>query len=258
MAWIQIHFRSASTKMPVELQALIPQYSPGGGRGAVSHNGPYPTLYLLHGLGGSGTEWLRNTSLERYLHQRPMAVILPDANNSFWANMQTGQDYFNFITEELPAACEAWFPLSKKREDRFIGGISMGGFGALNAALNRPDIFSKAACLSSVTDLAPFYERDLTVKLDWVFGPRDEWRKSVNNPYVAAEKLASSSAPKPDFFMSCGRQDGLFEGGAALRDHLTKCNIPVVWHEIDGVHNWAYGDAAIQSALDWIGVEKEG
>ena len=258
MAWIQANCKSAELHMPIDFQVLLPQYTPGGGRGAIGNPGPYKTLYLLHGHGGSGVEWLRQTSIERYMAKRPMGIVLPDGHNSFWANMTTGFNYHTFITEELPYMCEKWFPLSSKREDRYVAGISMGGYGALNAALNRPDVFSKVAAVSPVTDLSGLFDRDgQTVKADWIFGSREKYLSGSDNLYNAAQALAQSGKARPEILLTCGSGDGLYEPTKKFRAHLDSLGIYSDFFDTEGVHNWEYGDMIIPRVIDWLGVEKE-
>ena len=100
-----------------------------------------PVLYLLHGLSDDHTAWSRRTSVERYAESAGIAVVMPEVQRSFYTDMVYGLRYFTYIAEELPALCRRLFPLSERREDTFIAGNSMGGYGALKAALRFPERF---------------------------------------------------------------------------------------------------------------------
>lgn len=99
----------------------------------------YPVLYLLHGLSDDHTIWHRRTSIERYVSALGLAVVMPNVGKSFYTDMANGGNYFTFITEELPTLVQSYFPVSAKREDNFIAGLSMGGYGAFKVALSCPE-----------------------------------------------------------------------------------------------------------------------
>lgn len=81
-----------------------------------------------------------------------IAVIMPAGENHFYLNQPgAGFDYQNFIGSELVELTREMFPLSKHREDTYIGGLSMGGFGALNNGLKNPETFGGIIALSSAS-----------------------------------------------------------------------------------------------------------
>src|SRR5678815_1741952 len=125
MALLDVHCFSESLAQSVSFYVLLPD-------GSVRR--PYPTLYLLHGLSDDHTIWLRRTSIERYSAARNLAVVMPAGARSFYQDMASGPRYWTFLSEELPALCRQWFPLSDDREDNFAAGLSMGGYGALRLA----------------------------------------------------------------------------------------------------------------------------
>ncbi|MDR2052635.1 MAG: hypothetical protein LBP80_04400 [Treponema sp.] len=101
----------------------------------------FQTLYLLHGAFGDCTDWIRQTCIERYAWRRRLAVVMPSTYNSFYQNMYRGSEYLRYCSEELPDLVRSVFPLSPKREDTFAADLSMGGYGALRIAFERPDVF---------------------------------------------------------------------------------------------------------------------
>jgi S-formylglutathione hydrolase FrmB len=119
----------------------------------VRSEGKYPVLYLLHGLSDDYTIWQRRTSIERYVADMEIAVVMPDADTSFYSDMVHGRKYWTFLSEELPEIVHDFFPnISEKREDTFVAGLSMGGYGAYKLALGT-DRFAAAASLSGAVDL---------------------------------------------------------------------------------------------------------
>src|SRR5919205_996148 len=114
----------------------------------------YRTLFLLHGHSDDHTAWQRWTSIERYVEGLNLAVVMPAVHLSFYNDMVHGPAYWQFISEEVPALMHDIFPLSSKREDNFVAGLSMGGYGAFKMALTHPERFAAAASLSGALDIA--------------------------------------------------------------------------------------------------------
>ena len=107
---------------------------------------PKGILYLLHGGSGNGMDWIRYTSIERYSWPYELAVIMPDTDGSgFYTDMKHGYPYFEYLTEELPAAMEGLLPILQGVDKRYVAGLSMGGYGAFKWAFNKPDFFTAAA-----------------------------------------------------------------------------------------------------------------
>ena len=103
---------------------------------APTREGPWPTLYLLHGYTGNQVDWLYRSDIEKWAMQHGYAVIMPSGGNSFYLdNETTGERYGVFIGEELVEVTRKMFPLSHKREDTVIAGLSMGGYGAIRNGL---------------------------------------------------------------------------------------------------------------------------
>lgn len=110
-------------------------------------------LWLLHGLGDNGSGWIRKTNLEVLTKYTNLAVITPEMNRSFYMNMANGLPYWDYLTKEVIPEMRKLLPLSTKSSDNFVGGVSMGGFGALKLAFTHPDWFSAVIPMSPVVDL---------------------------------------------------------------------------------------------------------
>ena len=117
-------------------------------------DGDPPVLYLLHGLSDDDTIWLRRTSIERYVAPLGLAVVMPQVHRSFYTDEAYGGRYWTFLSEELPALVGSLFRVSSRREDTFVAGLSMGGYGALKWALRQPERFAAAASLSGAVHVA--------------------------------------------------------------------------------------------------------
>jgi S-formylglutathione hydrolase FrmB len=212
----------------------------------------YRVLYLLHGCSDDHTIWGRRTSIERYVAGQELVVIMPSVQRSFYTDMVHGGRYWTFISEELPRIAEAMFPISTRREDTFVAGLSMGGFGTLKLVLNCPERYAGGAALSSVVDLN-WHREALSSEWEHVFGSMELVRDSANDLYAAAAKLAASDAPRPKIFQCCGTGDRFCQDNARFQDHLRALKLESVYREYPGEHNWAFWDAHIVEGLESIG-----
>ena len=136
-------------------QVILPE--PGCGR--VDDTGKYPVLWLLHGASDDHTNWMRYTSIERYVNNAGIAAVFPSVDNSFYTNVDGGR-YFDFVTEELPEICTGMFPISKEPKSNFIAGMSMGGYGTMKIGFTHPERYAAMGIFSSASfiDLMPKME----------------------------------------------------------------------------------------------------
>lgn len=131
MAHLRCEFFSESMGLSTSMTVILPQQTTGqiGMTGQVGDDPP-PVLYLLHGLSDDDTIWLRRTSIERYVADRGLAVVMPAVHRSFYTDEVYGGKFWTFVSEELPALVSEFFRVSDRREDTFVAGLSMGGYGA--------------------------------------------------------------------------------------------------------------------------------
>ena len=256
---LTIHSRALVTEMDVTVvlpDSMEKWASPDG-----DLSGRCPTLYLLHGMSDDQSIWLRRTSIERYADLHGIAVVMPTTHLGFYTDMAMGEAYWQFISQELPAICRSLFPqMSKKRQDTFVAGLSMGGYGALKCGLRAPETFSCAAGLSSVCDVVAITgNANLGSQSYWadVFGPADQIAGSFNDLFAAAEDMAKGDGPKTQFFMWCGTEDFLYQQNVRFRDHLRALGLPLTYEECPGDHQWKYWDQKIQTILNWLPLRKE-
>ena len=210
-----------------------------------------PTLYLLHGYSDDSTKWLRMTSIERYATNYRLAVVMPSALHSCYTNMATGDnDYADYISRELPAMMENYFPLSKKRENRFVAGLSMGGYGTLRTALANPDKYAAAAAFSALID--PLESRG-EVTFDLAFGEMSKFKGSKNDLYALADKLKPEDAPK--LFLACGTDDGLYPQNKKFAGKFGD-KFGIRFDSDPGAHTWDMWDMYVKRALEWLPLEE--
>ncbi|MBQ4089174.1 MAG: acetylesterase, partial [Clostridia bacterium] len=182
MALIQMDFRSETLKRAVTVNVILPMEK---------FKAPYPTLYLLHGLTDNCNGWLSYTRIRLWAEESGLAVVMPSGENSFYMDILVKDgclgDFGEYVGSELIQVTREAFPLSYKREDTFIAGLSMGGFGACRNALKYCETFGKAAILSGALHIYEY-------PVDWVesqgniigevrnFGNLEETRQSDRNP----------------------------------------------------------------------------
>ena len=149
MALIQCNFFSKSLMRTVPIQVVLPTDKTLGPDGSAPQ-GPFKTLYLLHGIFGNDTDWVCGTRVQSWAQDRNLAVVMPSGENSFYVDMPKASAYYGtYIGKELVDFTRRTFPLSHKREDTFIGGLSMGGYGAIVNGLQNPETFGAVCALSS-------------------------------------------------------------------------------------------------------------
>jgi S-formylglutathione hydrolase FrmB len=218
------------------------------------------TLYLLHGHSDDHTAWQRFTSIERYAEGFNLVVVMPAVNLSFYNDMAYGGKYWQFISEEVPALVRDMFPLSSKREDNFVAGLSMGGYGAFKLALTHPDRYAAAASLSGAVDISEVVrvKKEDPLNKAWieemrtVFGDLSKVPGSKHDLFTLAKKVAKAPV-KPRLYQCCGTEDDLYPDNVRFRDAAQKLPLDLTYEEGPGEHNWAYWDKMIQNVLGWMG-----
>lgn len=244
MASITLSFHSEALERTVPLRALVPLED--------APRVPMPAMYLLHGLYGSEQDWFQYTRVMLWARAKGLAVFCPAGENGFYVNQaDTGEAYMRYVGEELPAFTRRLFPLSSRREDTFIAGLSMGGYGALNAGLTYPETFGKVAALSAA--LRPWKRMD---KPQGGCVQRPTYARALfgqdTEPWNTLTLARQCGARAPELWLSCGAQDDLLEENIALVDGLRQAGIPAHFDQPPGAHNWDFWDREIQRVIDWL------
>ncbi len=233
-----------------KMRGLPEQYRPGV---------RYQTLWLLHGGGGDASNWPRYTSIERYANEHKLMVICPSAYLSLYADMAHGEAYYTWITEELPQVLQWMLPISPRREDNFVAGLSMGGYGALKWAVNCPERFSHAGSFSGAVDMPNILRRNhmrdgVIVDEHFVlaFGSLDRVEQTDGDVIWKAKQQKAAGVGLPALYVTCGTEDFTWDFNVHLRDEFRAAGIDLTWDERPGAHTWAYWDAAVQRFIDWL------
>lgn len=255
MALIHCDFFAESLGMSSSMTVILPQQTQRQiGMDGVACKGDFPVLYLLHGLSDDHTIWTRRTSIERYVAPLGLAVVMPNVHRSFYADMVYGGKYWTYVSEELPRVCQAFFPITNKREKTFVAGLSMGGYGAMKLGLGKPECFAAAASLSGALDLRDFFdpENGRNHESTLIFGDWESFQGSDNDVFHLAGSVAKRATAKPKLYACCGTEDFLYEQNVRFRDHARDLGLDLTYQEEPGNHNWGYWDVKIQDVLEWL------
>lgn len=253
MAHIRCDFRSETLDMGTSMTVFLPE-SIDCSKARV--------VYLLHGLADNCTGWARYTSVERYARRYNVAVIIPEVQRSFYADMKQGLPYFTFVSKELPRICSNMFGLSQERKLNYIMGLSMGGYGSLKNVFNFPGRYEGCATFSAVTDIVDSVstiQGQRALEYEAIFGkgltvPQDCNLFAMLDAFKASNVLASEM---PRFYMSCGRQDELLAQNERFASELSSAGYDCKFESWDGVHNWDFWDPAVEKAFAYFFEEKK-
>ena len=254
MAFFDCHFFSETLALSVSAHVILPQMARKNG---------HPVLLLLHGLSDDHTMWMRRTSIERYAAARNLAVVMPAVGRSFYQDMASGARYWTFVSEELPAIMRDFFPLSEKRADNFVAGLSMGGYGAMRLALAHPERFAAAASFSGALDYVRRLResgkaRSRISRAEWnaVAGPGTDAEGTDSDLFHLAKRTAKHRGPKPALWLSCGTEDDIIGDTRAMHAHLDALGHAHHHEEGTGAHDWAYWDKQIERTIAWLPIRK--
>ena len=261
MAFMQCEFFSEVLGLSCSMNVLLPQETKKQiGMEGRAGGGRFPVLYLLHGMSDNHTIWMRRTSIERYAAPLGLAVVMPAVGRSFYVDTPYGAKYGEFISHELPETVRSFFPVSSRREDTFVAGLSMGGYGAFLLALSHPAKFAAAASLSgalNVADLDKLGSPDNRMRLEQYFGLADKIHGSKYDLFALASRLSSGGKNLPRLYQCCGKEDFLYEDNIKFRKHMRKLRFDYTYDEGPGAHDWSYWDTQIQKVLRWMLPEKQ-
>jgi S-formylglutathione hydrolase FrmB len=239
MALCNLHYFSSALKKMTAVTLILPEGEDGCG--------PFPVFYLLHGRLDDHTAWVRRTNIERYAQGLAFIVVMPDGGRGFYTDAQEGFAYETAMLE-LIAYIDQTFHTDARREARVIGGLSMGGYGALKLALKYPDLFCSANSHSGALFAAhsPFDpENPATAEVMRIFGPHPQG--GPDDLFALAEQIDRRVLPA--LRIDCGTDDGLLDGNRRFHAHLDALGIPHEYEEFPGGHTWDYWDRHVQEAL---------
>jgi putative tributyrin esterase len=259
MALAHLHYFSESLGVNTSLHALLPEAPSTSriGMGGAEEKSAYPVIYLLHGWSDDDSIWLRRTSIERYVADLGVIVIMPRVELSYYQNMASGMRFWDLISEELPRLVRGWFPVSTRREDTFAAGLSMGGYGAFRLGLDQPGRFAAVASLSGALDIVDMARGDFaressrTEKMAAIWGEAAAALDEKADLFaLGRERAAEGNCPR--LYQCCGTEDFLYRTNQRFKKFADQAGLPLTYEEGPGNHNWAYWDVQIQRVLQFF------
>ena len=230
----------------------------------------FQTLYLLHGYSGDNTDYVDFTSIVRYADEARVAVVMPAGYNAFYTDDPHGPRYWRYVSEELPQVCQSLFPLSAKREDNFVAGLSMGGDGAMKVGIMKCEAYAAVLCMSGASmnpdELTEVTERrrarqadaaadDLpTIDMATLYGDPDHFKGSVNDVWHYAKLNVEAKKRLPKFLITVGDKDFLREQVEDANAYLTGLGFDSTFELVPGYgHEWDFWDLTLRKALrEWL------
>lgn len=229
----------------------------------------YQVLWLLHGGAGDDSDYLHFSNIVRYAEAHRLAVVMPAGFNQSYTDDPEGPKYFRYIVDELPEMLQALYPFSEKREDNFVGGLSMGAHGAMKCALRKPERYAAALVMSGASR-DPDNPAAQTVQgagegsqaSRSIMMPKrleGEIKGTENDVYSLAARNVEEGKPLPEFFFACGDKDFTLERAQYAARFLKELGYPVHSEWVPGyTHEWDFWDRTLRKAIEeWLPIRHE-
>lgn len=219
----------------------------------------YPVLYLLHGNGGTGSDWIKHGKLQSVADgliasgdMPPAVIVMPDAGVTWYVDRKEKME--TAILRDLFPEVEKSLRVLQTREGRLIGGLSMGGYGSLRLVLKYPEMFAAAALLSpAIYDPVP--PPASSARRVGIFGaPQFDERvwKGLNYPTLWQAYLAKQT-PVPMYINSGDDDEFMIEADATRLYSLLRANQqPAELRIVDGGHSWTVWGSTLGDALKYV------
>lgn len=257
----------------------------------------YPVAYYLHGLSGRESDWVSVGGIDDVADSLIAAgmpetiIVMPDGDDSWYSrwvaplSYEACRDsllreapgracvrsfaYDEYIARDLVAYVDARYRTVADRAHRGIGGLSMGGYGAMKLALAYPDVFAAAASHSGAISrllvsrppklLPPRYAASADTLLRGYFATagvqlygRDMATWRANDPATLAARLKESRGRMPALYFDVGTSDALLGENQAFDWELTRLGIAHTYREFPGAHTWRYWNTHVRESLPWM------
>lgn len=241
MALCEVKFFSDSLQKQDTMNVIVPE-----GRG------PFPVLYLLHGLSDDYSIWLRRTSIERHVAGTRLIVVMPDTHRFFYVNdaRPGGPAYEDHLIKDVVGFVDRVFPSIRHRRGRAVAGLSMGGFGAMMLAMKNPGMFCAAVSHSGALLFGTRCNTDVP-------GPEDAGYLQAALPrrkydcFALARKIKAGRRKLAVRF-DCGQDDFLIEHSRRFHVHLEKIGLEHEYAEHPGEHTWDYWDQHVGQTIAFV------
>ena len=258
-AYFHCNFYSEILKMCVDVSVLLPDqdrkrqftkktYIPV----------KYQTLYLLHGFSGDYMSYLRTSNIELYADEHQIMVVMPSVYNSAYTNMKYGLDYFTYVSEELIDFIQRTFPSSGKREDNFVAGMSMGGYGAYKLGLSCPNKFCAIGGVAGSYHAEYRYQGKVTTVstlCEGLYGDPPQIIPEKHDIFTILRNLKEQGKEIPRLYTCCGTEDRRYQDSVDLKKFANSLRIELEFEDGPGKHDAAFFEKSIVKILNWMNLK---
>lgn len=257
MAVINCSIFSSALRIKTDVTVILPFYPTddvvtGKHEDIFPTGKKYQTLWLLHGGNGNDCDYINYTNIVRYATEHMLAIVMPTGYNMNTYDFDGSMKMCTFVGEELPNIMRNVFPLSDKREDNFIGGLSMGSNGAQKVAIRYPENYCAVLAMSAgcfyvkpKSEGSPIFRP----KTGMPMPPHREGEMEENCEIV--KKLVADGVEMPKFFMVWGDKDFARESSLHSAAFLKEQGLDVWSEEVPGYgHEWDLWDLTLKKAFN--------
>lgn len=265
MALIEVNYISKALMRTVEFRVVLPADKLQVGNETMPVKMPFKTLYLLHGGYGNNTDYISGTRIQRWAEEKNLAVIMPSGENQFYVDKPETEEYYGaYVAQELVEFTRRIFPLSTKREDTFIAGLSMGGYGAIVNGLKYADTFGYIGAFSAGLILDDIIEETTLIKgigwpssfYDRVFAAKDKLKESDRDYCYLMSQLIEKKREIPKIYLAIGTEDFLYQRNQEYRSFLKEKGVDFTYAEEPGSHEWDFWDRQLKRFIDWLPLDE--
>ena len=212
----------------------------------------FPTVYLLHGFPGTGIEWLKKGKAQAVLDEAieahvipPVIAVFPDGHphleDSEFINSADGKEpNEDFIVKTVVSYVDSTYPTYADSKFRAVGGLSEGGFGALNMGLRHQDVFGYVIAIAGYGRVDPHAKT--------VQGSKQVIHDNSPLAYIPELKVHATKV-----VLYIGQQDSLFKENQEIANLLEKQKFSADLRPSKGNHNWSFFTAGLKEGLVWWG-----
>lgn len=258
MALLRMSVFSQSLSKNADINLIVPDCDPP--------STGYQVMYLLHGYAGDCSDWSRMSLIERYVSDTQVVVVMPSCGNGFYTDAVHGEKYWSFLSAELPELISRYFPVSKRREDTFAVGLSMGGYGAVKLGLRFPHRYGYVASFSGVLDISkvrqmwtenPELVPNCNTVPDFyaIFGEEEAFTGSQDNLFALIDSVPPDC--RPQIALLCGNHDFLLEINRNFYQTMQAAGLPCRYREFEGGHDWTFWNTSLAETIHWLPLIKK-
>lgn len=215
-------------------------------------NQRYPVLYMLHGVAGDSSEWQSIGLLQaadRMMARGeidPFIIVLPNGGAKYWVNHASGERWADYVVNDVVSQVDRYYRTIPSASGRAVGGLSMGGEGALRLALTNPTTFGTAAAHSP--SLRTAFDQ-FSPELQQIFGSEEQWRGATPLWLV----LDTDTAYGLNISLDIGEDDPWRANVQELHDRMNSRGIAHRFEVLPGEHAAEYWIDNVGRYLSYYG-----